>query len=236
MNIPLSDKEKTHLLNTTDLYSVMQAVLLREDNIDIDREYFWVIGLEPSARILFIELVSMGSQQATIVEPMEVFSLALQKRAANIILCHNHPSGNLTPSPQDRDLTDRLIQVGLIVNLPVLDHQIITTQSYLSFEEIDLMRELRKSIKYVPSFEVIKRIRKEAADVLQLREAEAEERVQAVQQALQKEKREKNAAQKRERQIREKFEQTVLALRKKGLDVAFIAQITGLSIEEVEKL
>ena len=110
-------------------------------------------------RVLFIELISLGSINTTIVEPMEVFSFALQKRAVKIILVHNHPSGELKPSKADLDVTDRMIQVGKIVNTPVLDHLIISTESYMSFEEESLMEELAKSTKYVPHFALKQRLK-----------------------------------------------------------------------------
>ncbi len=143
MNIELSDIEKIKILNSDDLYGIMQRVLLREDKIDQNREHFWVIGLENNNRILFIELVSLGTVNKTIAQPMEVFSLALQKRAVKIILCHNHPSGELKPSEQDKDITDRLIQVGLIVDTPVVDHLIISTKSYMSFIDVGLFDILK---------------------------------------------------------------------------------------------
>ncbi|MGH1338506.1 MAG: JAB domain-containing protein [Aureispira sp.] len=162
MDINLTPAEKIKILNSDDLYHVMQRILLRENKIDQNREHFWIVGLESNNRILFIELISLGTVNRTIVEPMEVFSLALQKRAVNIILCHNHPSGSLKPSPEDKDVTDRLIQAGRIVNMPVLDHMIISERSYLSFDDNGLMKELSQSTKYVPSYELVERIRREA--------------------------------------------------------------------------
>ncbi|MFK8104482.1 MAG: JAB domain-containing protein, partial [Saprospiraceae bacterium] len=139
MTIKLTKKERIKILNGSSLYEIMKRILLREEEIDQNREHFWVVGLENNNRILFIELVSMGSINKTIVEPMEVFSLALQKRAARIILVHNHPSGELAPSDTDKDVTNRLIQVGKIVNTPVLDHLVISVEGYTSFSEIGLM-------------------------------------------------------------------------------------------------
>ncbi|MEO1385510.1 MAG: JAB domain-containing protein, partial [Bacteroidota bacterium] len=130
MTIRLSDKDKIKVLNSGDLYGIMQRILLRENKIDRDREHFWVVGLASNLRILFIELVSLGTVNKAIVEPMEVFSLALQKRAIYVILVHNHPSGDLIPSKEDKDVTDRLIQTGLIVNTLVLDHLIISEENY----------------------------------------------------------------------------------------------------------
>lgn len=165
MDIKLTEAEKIKILNSDDLYSIMQQILLRDNKIDQNREYFWVIGLENNNRILFIELISLGTVNKTFSEPMEVFSLALQKRAVKIILCHNHPSGELKPSDGDKEITDRLIQVGIIVNTKVFDHLIISEKSYLSFADTGLMEELGESVKYVPSYVLEQRIRKEAKEL-----------------------------------------------------------------------
>jgi len=163
MDIKLKETEKIKILNSDDLYGIMQKILLRENKIDRDREHFWVIGLANNHRILFIELISLGTVNQTFAEPMEVFSLALQKRAVNIILCHNHPSGELKPSDADMDITDRLIQVGRIVKTKVLDHLIISEKSYLSFDDVGFMETLKYSTKYVPGYELTKQIKKDAA-------------------------------------------------------------------------
>jgi DNA repair protein RadC len=83
---------------------------------------------------------------------MEVYSIPLQKKAVKLILVHNHPSGLLTPSAGDKDMTDRLIQVGLIMHVPVIDHLVISEESYYSFADNGLLAELAKSTKYVPAF------------------------------------------------------------------------------------
>jgi DNA repair proteins len=165
MNIKLTKKERIKILNSTDLYRIMQGILLREEKIDQNREHFWVVGLENNNRILVIELVSMGSVNTTVVVPMEVFSLVLQKRAVKVILVHNHPSGDIVPSVNDKDITDRLYQVGRIVGCPVLDHLIITTTSYMSFGDTGLLETISKSLKYVPQFEIQERLKKEAEEL-----------------------------------------------------------------------
>ena len=165
MDIELTDEERIKVLNANDLYSIMQKILLRENKIDQNREHFWVVGLENNQRILFIELISLGSVNQSLVEPMEVFSLALQKRAVKIILCHNHPNGELRPSEEDCDLTDRLIQVGIIVDTPVIDHLIISEKSFISFDNNGLMEKLRASTKHVPTYMMIERAKKEAARI-----------------------------------------------------------------------
>jgi DNA repair protein RadC len=162
MNIHLSDEEKIRILNSDDLYGIMQRILIREDKIDRDREHFWIVGLATDHRILFIELVSLGSVNSTIAEPMEVFSLALQKRAVKIILVHNHPSGGVQPSDTDKDQTDKLVQVGIIVNTEVYDHLIITEKSYFSFRMSGLLDDLKRSTKYIPPYQLEEQLRKQA--------------------------------------------------------------------------
>ena len=166
----MTKAQKIKILNSEDLFGIMQNILLRENKIDKNREHFWVIGLENNNRILFIELISLGSVNKSIAEPMEVFSLALQKRAVKIILCHNHPSGELRPSNSDIDITDRLIQVGIIVQTKVLDHLIISEEGYLSFDDTGLMEKLSKSTKYVPNFILERQIRKEATEIARRKE------------------------------------------------------------------
>ena len=170
MNVKLTDAEKIKILNSDDIYGIMQRILLREDKIDQNREHFWVIGLENNNRILFIELISLGTVNKTLAEPMEVFSFALQKRAIKIILCHNHPSGELQPSEGDKDISDRLIQVGIIVDVKVIDHLIISDKSYLSFKDIGLLDKLEKSTKYVPPYVLAERIKKEATEIAKRKE------------------------------------------------------------------
>lgn len=202
MDIQLTEAEKIKVLNSDDIYSIMQKVLLREQKIDQNREHFWVIGLENNQRILFIELISLGTVNKALVEPMEVFSLALQKRAVKIVLCHNHPSGELKPSEADKDITDKLIQVGLIVNTPVVDHLIISNKSYLSFVDIGLLEELGESTKYVPPYILVERIRAEASKIA-----------------------DKNA----------KIE-IAKELKRRGNAAETIAEITGLSVTDINQL
>jgi len=112
MEIRLTDKDKKQITSPDDIYGIMQRILLRENKIDREKEHFWIIGMDMADYILYIELVSLGSVKSTIVEPMNVYRFAVMKNAVRVIAVHNHPSGNLTPSPHDKDTTDRLIQVG----------------------------------------------------------------------------------------------------------------------------
>ncbi|MCX8597453.1 MULTISPECIES: JAB domain-containing protein [unclassified Gilliamella] len=149
-----------HDEGTDDVYSIMQRVLLRDNQIDQEKEHLWMIGMNQAGYILYIELIALGGYKSVDVEPMNVFRVAVMKNASRVILVHNHPSGSLTPSDADKDITDRLIQVGRILNIDLIDHLIITPKSYISFRRAKLMDELEPSLKYVPTYQVVERIRK----------------------------------------------------------------------------
>lgn len=214
MSVRLTETDKIKVLNSDDLYGIMQRILMRENKIDRDREHFWVIGLATTHRLLFIELVSKGTIDKTLVEPMEVFSFALQKRAAKIMLVHNHPGGELKPSDADKDITDRLIQVGIIVDTNVLDHLIISEKSYLSFNDIGLLDILKESKKYVPAYVQIEQIREEEARIRKEVIKDADKRVKAA---------------------KEKEKITIAKeMKQEGLPNKIIQRFVGLTIEEIE--
>lgn len=118
----------------------MHAILLRQTKLRRKKEYFWVIGLNTSNDILFIELISMGSLDKTIVEPMEVYWLATNKKSNTVILVHNHTGTNIRPSEADIRLTKRLQAGGELLSMKILDHLIITEESgYYSFADEDIL-------------------------------------------------------------------------------------------------
>ncbi|MCX6584102.1 MAG: hypothetical protein NT166_28345 [Candidatus Aminicenantes bacterium] len=119
MKIKLNKVQKIKVLNSSMLFLVMQQVLLREDEIERDQEHFYVVSLASNNRLLNVELVGLGAVDESLVKPMQVFRIALLKEAVKIILAHNHPSLEMWPSDADKELTDRLIQVGRVVNVEV---------------------------------------------------------------------------------------------------------------------
>ena len=139
MNVRLSKEHKIKISGSSDIFAIMQKILLRENKIARDKEHFWVIGLAVNNKILYIELVSLGSVTETIVNPMEVFSLALQKKSPRVILVHNHPSKELKPSVSDKRITTKLVQGGKLVNITILDHLIISIDNYFSFADAGLL-------------------------------------------------------------------------------------------------
>lgn len=135
MNVRLAKEQKIQVSGPRDIFEIMQKILLRENKLGQQKEHFWVIGLAISNKILYIELVSLGSISAVIVNPLEVFNLAVQKKSPRIILVHNHPGETLTPSIDDIEITKKIVKGGKILEIAVLDHLLITTEGYYSFEE-----------------------------------------------------------------------------------------------------
>lgn len=165
MNVKLTEKDKIQVNDPEDLYQIMRRILMRDNKIDRDKEHFWIVEMNNVGIILFIELVSLGTGKNTLVEPMEVYRVAVLKGALCIWAVHNHPSGSLKPSQLDKDVTDRLLQVGKILNIKLYDHMIITTESYYSFEKDGLMATIAQSTRYVPTYQLIEEIRKEEKNI-----------------------------------------------------------------------
>lgn len=99
------------------------------------QEVFKVLLLDTKNRVIKIETISSGILDASLVHPREVFYAAIQNMAAGIILCHNHPSGEIIPSAQDIEITKTIIEAGKIMNIDVIDHIIIGEGKFLSLKE-----------------------------------------------------------------------------------------------------
>lgn len=106
---------------------------------DLNHEEFWILLLNRANKITSRHLVSKGGQAGTIADPKIIFNIALENHAASLILAHNHPSGNLKPSQADRELTQKLRSAGQFLDIPVLDHLIITDQGFMSFADEGLL-------------------------------------------------------------------------------------------------
>jgi len=102
-------------------------------------ECFYLLLLSRSNKVLGYYLLSKGGQSGTVADPKCIFQVALKCNAIAIIVAHNHPSGNTRPSEMDIRLTCKLIEGGKLLELPVLDHLIITPEAYFSFADDGLM-------------------------------------------------------------------------------------------------
>lgn len=115
--------------------SVFADILSLEAEFDREKEHFWVAGLRSNNAIKYIDLVSLGTVNSALVHPREVFRMAIHQGVTSILICHNHPSGEPYPSPEDEAITKKLIESGKILDIQVLDHVIIGNNEYYSFKE-----------------------------------------------------------------------------------------------------
>jgi DNA repair protein RadC len=106
---------------------------------DVPHEEFWVIFLNRRSGVLRKTRVSQGGLSSTVVDPRIIFSQALNAKASSIIVAHNHPSGNLTPSQSDIDLTKKLSGAGKLLDIQLVDHLIISGNNYCSFADSGLL-------------------------------------------------------------------------------------------------
>lgn len=128
-------KEKTKVSSSKEIAGIMQKILSNEDEIDRKKEHFWTVGLNSNNVIKYIELVSLGILNQALVHPRETFRLAVMKAAAQIVVIHNHPSGDFRPSEADRIITGKLTKAGKILDVKVLDHIIIANDLHYSFAD-----------------------------------------------------------------------------------------------------
>ena len=206
MNVRLTEAQKIKILNSDDVYTVMQSILLRQNKIRRNQEHFWIVGLNNKNVILFIELIAIGRNNRVNVHPPDVFRMAIYKLASRVILVHNHPSGELSISDADSKLTDKLLKVGKIIEIEVIDHLIISEKGYTSFEDKGELEKIRKSGLY------------------EVKEAESE---MMRQYKLEKEK---------EMAKKEGLTKVALNLHEMGYDIDMIKQATGLTKTELKKI
>lgn len=111
------------------------ARIVRDTARGSRRESFFVVLLDVRHRLMAVHVASTGSVDQAPVHPREVFSPAIRDAAAAVVVAHNHPSGDPTPSAEDRLVTDRLRDVGVLIGIPLLDHLVVGAERYYSFAE-----------------------------------------------------------------------------------------------------
>lgn len=111
--------------------------LIKSKLKDYHKEHFYIIPID--SRNWSIAEISVGSLNASIVHPREVFAEAIKNKAASVIFAHNHPSGDPEPSQEDLEITKRLVEAGKILGIEVVDHIIVAKDRFLSFKEKGIM-------------------------------------------------------------------------------------------------
>ncbi len=131
-------KEKLPKKFTFDSSQVV-ATFLQEKIGREKKEHFYILALDSRNHLIQMNNVSTGILDASLVHPREVFKEAIQVSAAKVIVAHNHPSGDSEPSEGDLVITNRLVEAGKILEIAVVDHIIVTSNSFLSFKEHKLL-------------------------------------------------------------------------------------------------
>ncbi len=126
-------KRNIKITSAEDVYRELQEYACKK------QEYFLVITLDGASHIIEKRIISIGTLNQSLVHPREVFADAIADRAAGIIIAHNHPSGQLEPSIEDKRVTKRLKEVGTIMGIELLDHVILSREGYLSLREEGLV-------------------------------------------------------------------------------------------------
>jgi len=126
--------EKPKVVTSADAAKIFKPLLS-----DLPHEEFWVLLLNRNNLIIDKMLVSQGGLSGTVIDVRIILKMALDKLACSIILCHNHPSGNLIPSEADKDITKKIKEAGKHMDIPVLDHLIIGNDAYFSFADEGLI-------------------------------------------------------------------------------------------------
>lgn len=121
---------KPRITSSQNVYDIITPHLM-----DLGHEEFWAILLNKANVVIKKVQVSSGGVSGTIADPKVIFKQAIESLASSIIVVHNHPSGNLQPSPADIQLTRKLVDAGKMLDLPVLDHLIFTDHNYYSFAD-----------------------------------------------------------------------------------------------------
>jgi DNA repair protein RadC len=130
----MAEAEKNIIKSSADIAGYFQAFLK-----DRHAELFLVAYLNRANRLIRIEIISEGGLTGTIADPRIILKKAIDLRAVNMVLCHNHPSGNLKPSKADEDLTQKIIHGAAFIDIQVLDHIIVSHQGYFSFADEGLI-------------------------------------------------------------------------------------------------
>ena len=119
--------EPIKIENAEDAYE-----LVKDELVNSDREILLSVMLNVKNHLIGVETVSIGSLYSTEMSPREAFKSAILANSASIIFCHNHPSGELIPSSEDIKMTQRFIEAGKLLNIPVFDHLIVSVNGYIS--------------------------------------------------------------------------------------------------------
>jgi DNA repair protein RadC len=126
--------ERPHIIDSRSAHDLLRPMLA-----DLPHEQFWLVVLDRGNRVTSKCMVSDGGMHGTVADPKRIFKEALDRRAAGIIIAHNHPSGQLQPSSEDITLTRKLVEGARLLDIAIQDHLIVTTSGYYSFADSGML-------------------------------------------------------------------------------------------------
>lgn len=135
LEVDLDRQRSSNPVQVTSSTVVDRFMRTRTNIADIDYEEFWVLFLNRRNVIKSMQLISRGGVASTVVDPKLIYREAIDNLASGLVLVHNHPSGNLTPSVEDDRLTRKLKDAGALFDIRVLDHLILTSAGYYSYND-----------------------------------------------------------------------------------------------------
>lgn len=133
-------EKNPQIRSSSDSYCYFQPILC-----DLDHEEFWGAFLNRSGRVMKAERLFKGGLDSTLVDVRVLFRRALELKARSLVIAHNHPSGEVNPSTDDKDITAKIRSAGGIMDIPLLDHIIIGTGHYFSFADENILPVIRRA-------------------------------------------------------------------------------------------
>ena len=128
-------RKQISIKQPNDIFNFLKKHIIKK------REQFIVLTLNGSHNVISSHIITIGLVNRTIIHPREVFQCAILDNSSSIVLVHNHPSGNIKPSEEDNEITVRMKEAGELLGISVLDHLIISKDSYFSYrQETDILK------------------------------------------------------------------------------------------------
>lgn len=137
-SVKVPAKDRIQIKSPDAVYNILKPFYMESGFME-QKEIFSCLFLDRSNKILGMAKISEGSSCATVVDIPYIFRLAILMNASSVILCHNHPSGNLQASDADKQITKKIIQAGELLDIKIFDHMIISSWGYFSFLGEDLI-------------------------------------------------------------------------------------------------
>jgi DNA repair protein RadC len=128
---------------------LVHDILRRKRSLKQHYENLWIVGLNKENKIQFIELTAFGQFMVDNTTPAQIFRRTLEKKAVKLALVKYSPRGNLMPIPDDKTAAEKMVKVGIMLGIPVLDYLIISEREYLSFAEEGIVEELNETNNWI---------------------------------------------------------------------------------------